>query len=57
MQHRVVIQDRPIQVEVFEESQVVWVAKGKLRGISLCVRGKTEMSALCAWRNTATWHR
>ena len=55
MLHRVVVHDRPIQVQVREESASVWLARGMYLSVPLEVRGRTEFSALRAWRETALW--
>lgn len=57
MRHRVMVRERSLEVEVFEESPSVWVAKGTYLNLPLVIRGKNEFSALRAWRDSAICRR
>ena len=55
MTRRVMVWDKPYDVEVYQKSKTVWIAVGEYMGKHLDTKGSTEGAALRRWVEAARY--
>jgi hypothetical protein len=53
--HRVIVWDKPYEVETYRKYKTVWVASGEYEGEFHSTQGQTEGAAIIRWREWAQY--